>query len=171
MRLIQKNHYNFNIQKVKDKYGQDLVYLNDFPEEKDGETTVWAVFSQENPDRSKGHKNYMMLGQITSDKFAVTGRDNIDSIRFVGGVHCLECDTVIYSANRHDFTVCGCENEASVDGGLDYMRAGAVDTSKMKYVRIDLLLNEVLELKEESEEAQVPETAQDSEPKKEDIDN
>jgi hypothetical protein len=42
-------------------------------------------------------------------------------------VHCLNCDTIIFSRSRHDFVRCNCEDEQDgifVDGGSDYFRMG-----------------------------------------------
>ena len=39
---------------------------------------------------------------------------------------CLKCHTVIESKHRHDWRACKCGN-IFVDGGLDYLRAGAQD--------------------------------------------
>jgi hypothetical protein len=40
---------------------------------------------------------------------------------------CDLCGTVVESTHRHDYRVCGCENHTMVDGGLAYLRWGAVD--------------------------------------------
>lgn len=42
-------------------------------------------------------------------------------------VHCLNCDTVVQSRHRHDYSPCNCEDEQDgvfVDGGFDYFRMG-----------------------------------------------
>jgi hypothetical protein len=39
---------------------------------------------------------------------------------------CRKCDDTIESTYRHDFRSCRC-GEIFVDGGLDYLRAGADD--------------------------------------------
>lgn len=51
-------------------------------------------------------------------------------------VECLECGETIVSRTRHDYKTCGCPNNATVDGGLDYMRYGAKDMSKIKAIGI-----------------------------------
>jgi len=51
-------------------------------------------------------------------------------------VECLECGETIVSRTRHDYQLCGCPNETMVDGGLDYMRYGGKDMSKVKPVEI-----------------------------------
>ena len=49
-------------------------------------------------------------------------------------IDCLDCGETIVSYNRHDYKTCGCRNQATVDGGLDYLRYGAVDMSKIQLV-------------------------------------
>ena len=51
-------------------------------------------------------------------------------------VKCLECGETIVSRTRHDCNLCKCPNSAMVDGGLDYMRYGAKDMSKIKAIGI-----------------------------------
>lgn len=46
-------------------------------------------------------------------------------------VKCHVCGETIESHHRHDYQTCGCENEATVDGGLDYIRYGAKDMTKI----------------------------------------
>lgn len=45
---------------------------------------------------------------------------------------CLECGTVLESTFRHDYVTCACPNNTMLDGGLDYVRFGGVDHSKIK---------------------------------------
>ena len=47
-------------------------------------------------------------------------------------VTCQECDETIISYHRHDYKTCSCPNQATVDGGTDYLRYGAKDMSKIK---------------------------------------
>ena len=42
-------------------------------------------------------------------------------------VKCLMCNTILESKHRHDFQMCGCSNNAFVDGGLSCIRIGARD--------------------------------------------
>lgn len=51
-------------------------------------------------------------------------------------VECLECGKTVVSRYVHDYQTCGCPNVAMVDGGLDYMRYGAKDMSKIKPIEI-----------------------------------
>lgn len=46
-------------------------------------------------------------------------------------VQCLACGKTIESSHRHDYRVCGCDNQAMVDGGLAYQRYGAMDMTKI----------------------------------------
>ena len=41
-------------------------------------------------------------------------------------IKCLQCNTVLESKHRHDYQACCCSNRASVDGGLSYIRLGAM---------------------------------------------
>lgn len=50
---------------------------------------------------------------------------------FYTKILCLECDMVLVSMHRHDFQMCGCENQAFADGGTDYSRIGAKDLNKI----------------------------------------
>lgn len=47
-------------------------------------------------------------------------------------VTCLECNETIVSYHRHDYKTCNCPNSATVDGGTDYLRYGAMDMKKIK---------------------------------------
>lgn len=42
-------------------------------------------------------------------------------------IKCLVCNTVLESKHQHHFVECGCENQTFNDGGLVYIRVGAVD--------------------------------------------
>jgi hypothetical protein len=51
-------------------------------------------------------------------------------------VKCLECGETITSRYTHDYVLCGCPNQAMVDGGLDYMRYGAKDMNKIEPIAV-----------------------------------
>jgi len=43
------------------------------------------------------------------------------------GIHCNNCNTTIFSEDRHDWKECACTNKDQsvfVDGGRDYFRFG-----------------------------------------------
>jgi hypothetical protein len=42
-------------------------------------------------------------------------------------VRCLACRKLLISANVHDYRVCGCPQETSVDGGPAYLHCGGAD--------------------------------------------
>ena len=42
-------------------------------------------------------------------------------------IKCLQCNTVLESKHKHDYQACCCSNRAFVDGGLSYIRLGAMD--------------------------------------------
>ena len=46
-------------------------------------------------------------------------------------VTCLDCLSTIVSHHRHDYKLCGCKNEAMVDGGTDYVRYGGKNLKKV----------------------------------------
>lgn len=46
-------------------------------------------------------------------------------------VTCLDCLSTIVSYHRHDYKLCGCKNEAMVDGGTDYIRYGGKNLKKV----------------------------------------
>ena len=51
-------------------------------------------------------------------------------------IYCLDCGETIVSYHRHDYKTCGCRNQATVDGGNDYLRYGAVDFSKIQSIAV-----------------------------------
>ena len=42
----------------------------------------------------------------------------------IWGVQCQQCKKRMFSFYRHDYKLCGCDNETMVDGGRDYLRYG-----------------------------------------------
>lgn len=49
---------------------------------------------------------------------------------------CLACGVTVESKHRHDYKVCGCDNETMVDGGTAYLRRGAVDFGQVEDLSI-----------------------------------
>jgi len=47
-------------------------------------------------------------------------------------IQCLACMEIIESKSRHDYQTCKCPNASMVDGGLDYVRFGCQDLTKLK---------------------------------------
>jgi len=146
MKIKEVNYYGFAHKKVYKQFGGDLTYIRTF--------SIWgkydwvpvAVYRAANPDRSKGHKEYMLLMTNPEGGGTVSGMEqaDIDKYRTQKGIICLNCDNVLYSINRHHLHHCGCKNEAMIDGGRNYLRCGAKDITKIREVTIDLLTGEVL---------------------------
>lgn len=51
-------------------------------------------------------------------------------------VKCLECGEVLTSEHRHDYKVCSCPNKTSTDGGLAYLRWGAVVMDRVQHLSV-----------------------------------
>lgn len=107
---------------------------------------VAAVYLSKNPNREKGHKEFMLLWKHPEGSLMVSGmeREEIEKHTKVAGLACMKCNTALWSLNRHHYHSCGCENDMFVDGGKDYLRAGAKNLSKTATVTINLLTDEVI---------------------------
>jgi hypothetical protein len=46
-------------------------------------------------------------------------------------VQCMVCYKIIESHDRHDYKLCGCENQTMIDGGGEYERYGGIDMTKV----------------------------------------
>lgn len=150
MKLKKVEYYGFDHKKVAETFEGQLSFVNEMCV--NDEYKPVAVYRAAKPNRKKGHKDYMLL-QIQTD--IATGEksglirgmnaDEMEKWRFQEAVHCFECDTVLYSVNRHHFHKCGCPNEAMIDGGRDYTRSGAKDLTKVRIVTLDLLTDTIKE--------------------------
>ena len=49
----------------------------------------------------------------------------------INSVKCLQCGQIMFSTYRHDFQMCGCENQTFCDGGNEYCRIGGADFEKI----------------------------------------
>lgn len=149
--LKKVNWYGFDHKAVAKKFGGDLTFVNYMCLDLQGLGYYpVAVYHAANPDRSKGHKDYMLLFTVYNpheDKslMYVSGRtkEELEKERMHGGILCLECNTVIISIARHDYETCDCKNKAMTDGGKDYGRYGAMDLNKIKGVQVDLLTDKI----------------------------
>jgi hypothetical protein len=59
----------------------------------------------------------------------MTSRMHLILNRRFSTVRCLACGRVLISRSVHDYRVCGCPQETSVDGGSAYLRCGGADMS------------------------------------------
>lgn len=151
MKIKNPRWYSIDPEKAEKYFEGDLTYIGEFSVS----LNVLGyypcmVFKDAKPNRKKNHKDYLILYKITSPldaapRYMISGKsiNEIEKCRYQAGVHCLECDTVVYSVSRHDLHYCGCPNEAMVDGGKYYLRCGAKDINKIKLVKIDLLEQKV----------------------------
>lgn len=146
METINKNDHNwygFNTDKVCKTFEGDLTYLNTFCVK--GAYLPVAVFRNDSPDRSKDHKDFMLLWMkpnVTgSEEGVVSGidADEMEKYRYQTGMYCPDCNEVIYSVNRHDYRKCSC-GRCMVDGGKDYFRTNMAGQT----VAIDLLTDTIV---------------------------
>ena len=145
MKINKKDHnwYGFNTDKACEHFEGDLTYLNTFCVL--GRYKPVAVFRNADPDRSKNHKDFLLLYTTTDpatrkEVTMITGidADVMEDHRYQKGMYCPDCNEVIYSVNRHDYRKCKC-GRCMVDGGKDYFRTNMAGTP----VKIDLLTDDV----------------------------
>lgn len=143
MKLVHRNWYGFIHEKVAEMLKSDVRYMCDMT--LDGERFPVAVYYNENPDRSKNHKNFVLLCVVRDglgdSNVCIRGKDLgefSDKERYQTGVHCEDCGEVIYSCQVHHYNECHCK-ENFVDGGKDYVRSSA-----SQLVRIDLLTGKIV---------------------------
>ena len=120
MKIRKHNYFGIDHVGVKKKFEGNPEYCNDI--EIKGRT--WAVYSVKNPNRTKGHKDFLLL---TIDRVVegviISGMDKttIENYRRIVAIHCLRCDEAIYSPHRHSMVNCECKSVA-IDGGSEYSR-------------------------------------------------
>jgi len=126
------NYYRINTDAACEHFEGDLTYLNTFCVK--GAYQPVAVFKNANPDRSKNHKDYMLLWVDVTVVISGMDADEMEKYRYQKGMYCPDCKDVIYSVNRHDYRHCSC-GRCMVDGGKDYFKTNMAG----KEVKIDLL--------------------------------
>ena len=147
MKICKEDHnfYGFDTDKACEYFEGDLTYLNTFCVK--GYYKPVAVFKNANPDRSKNHKDYMLLftklldiSDFTTRRLIISGMDadEMEKYRYQTGIYCPDCKDVIYSVNRHDYRHCSC-GKCMVDGGKDYFKTNMAG----KTVKIDLLTDNI----------------------------
>lgn len=135
---MKKNWYGFNHESVNKHFKGELTYLNDFCV--NGEYNPVAVYKCKRPDKSKGHKKYILL-QIIDKKTLIRGMDlkTIKQFSKAKVVQCKKCKDTIYSVMRHDFRSCECGN-ITIDGGTElFHRILYKKLSQYKTFTVDLL--------------------------------
>jgi hypothetical protein len=118
---MKRNWYGFNHEVVDQKFEGGLTYITDFCI--NDEYQPVAVYKVAEPNRDKGHKDYLILSLQTKTSMIVRGlnEDEIQKYRYQAAVRCKNCQDVIYSVMRHDNRSCNC-GRVSIDGGRDYCR-------------------------------------------------
>lgn len=141
LKYYPKNYHGFDHSVVDRQFTGGLTYVGDFPTSFSG--VVKAVYRVKKPDKSKGHKRYMVL--YKTNRFFVAGMTlaQLNASRLHHGVKCEECGEVLASMHRHQMVQCGCYNGAFADGGSSYLRSGGMDLAKVTAVSIDLLTGKV----------------------------
>lgn len=140
---LKRNYYGFDHKAVNKRFTGDLTYLNDFCV--NDEYYPISVYKVANPDRSKGHKDYMLLQSDPLTKGGLVrgmSEEEINKWCYQDGIKCHSCDDIIYSVNRHDYTHCKC-GKVNVDGGKDYLKIGFESNAIYTIVNINLLTDEV----------------------------
>jgi len=154
MKLKKPNYYGIDHSKINEKFEGDFTFVNDMIITGHKEQFITgAVYHAKNPDTSKGYKEYMFISGVTDPvlmrtQYFVSGRtaEEIQQDRFVTGLLCNKCSTVVYSVNRYHKEMCECDNEAFIDGGRDYIRSGAKNMADTTHVQIDLLTDNIKKL-------------------------
>lgn len=141
MKIKNTNWYGFDHTLVNQKFEGGLTFINDFLVH--NEYYPVAVYRCRIPNTRKGHKKYLLLNG--SPHYCIRGMTlkELNKWRYINGVHCLSCNDVIYSINRHHYNTCSCKG-TFIDGGQDYSRTTSQNS---RLVIIDLLQNRVTKRK------------------------
>jgi hypothetical protein len=136
------SYYGFKTENVDKKFEGGLTYCNTFCLK--GSYYPYAVYSVANPNREKGHKDYLLLW-VSLGIVLVGGidKDEMEKWRYQNGVECLKCGDVLYSVYCHDFHTCKC-GKVAVDGGRDYLKISG-NVGEWRQITFDLVENKVKE--------------------------
>lgn len=148
--LKKVDWYGLRHDLVREKFEGDLTFVN-YMNVGDKGDVIAAVYHAAKPNLDKGHKEFMLLWKYydraqDKEQWVVSGmtREQIEKHAEVEGLACLKCNQALWSLNRHHFHSCGCKNDMFVDGGKEYLRAGAKALAKTMPVRINLLTDEIV---------------------------
>lgn len=138
-KLQIKNWYGFDEKAVNKKFTGNLTFINSFTI--NDEYMPVSVFKCAYPDKKKGHKKYVLI-QTTDSGGLIRGMSAQDmrTEKYRAAIHCLNCDDVVFSAMRHDYSSCTC-GATFADGGKDYFKYGSTTNSKI--VRVNLLTGKI----------------------------
>lgn len=131
--------YAFDTDRLNEMFTGGLTYMSTFC--LTGESSATAVYHVAKPDRSKDHKDFLLLSPspYLSPSWIVRGMswDEMSKHRYQWGGKCSNCNDIIYSRDRHDCRPCEC-GQCFLDGGKDYVRS----SGNLKPVWLDALLGE-----------------------------
>lgn len=141
MKLILPNWYEFNNDEVSKKFEGNPTFVACFCV--NGNYKPVSVYHSKNPNRDKGHKDYMLL-YLKGQQLYVAGMDleEISKFKDQDAIHCHNCDDVVYSVMRHDMRSCSCE-KVSIDGGNDYTKVTREPNALYTIVSVDLLTGNI----------------------------
>jgi hypothetical protein len=141
-KVKKTNWYGFDHKKVAKQFGGDLSFCNYFCV--NGEYQPVAVYKAKNPDKSKGHKKFMLLQLQSNNQGLVRGMttSEIKKWRYQDAVLCLKCNTIIYSIMRHHNESCEC-GAVSIDGAKDYTKLSYKERTAYLPVTLDLLTDKI----------------------------
>ena len=128
-----RNISGINIEAAEKHYG--VRYIGTFCLNHNGWcNTPAAIFYQPEPDRSKGHTNYLAIFIIKNNVILADG-----SSAFKEPIDACIADNgqIIYSSHRHDY-VTSDDGSVFIDGGRDYTRTNS--TTQIYIECIDGLL-------------------------------
>ncbi len=145
MKLKVINYYGFDHALVNKRFSGDLTFINSFSV--NSEYLPSAVYRAAKPDKSKGHKEFMLITKdfwSNSGSYVVRGMTKREISKHAkrDGLQCLICNEVIFSTHRHGLIECECSN-TFIDGGTDYCRFGSEKPNSVVGVKIDLLTGKI----------------------------
>ncbi len=141
MKLSKPNWYGLDHSAVPTLFEGNPRHLNDFCVK--GEYEPCAVYYVAKPNKRKKHKTYMLLSKVNG-QFYVRGMSprEMNKYRYQAAIHCLSCDEVVYSVNRHHMNYCSCGG-VGIDGGKDYTKAIYGPNASYDHVTLDLITDTI----------------------------
>lgn len=141
LKLKERNFLGFNHKAIEAKY-KDIEFVSEVPvsfkTDRGNLFLPCAVYKNLNPNRVE-FKDYMLLF-FAGDNYMRSSKTEKEMFSqwMQVGIHCKICDEVLLSLDRNDHLECGCNNNANIDGGKDFMQYGAKDMNKIEKVTINL---------------------------------
>jgi hypothetical protein len=141
-KIQQINYYGFDHDKISAKLSGDLTFCNSLCVK--GEYKPVGVYKAKNPDKSKGHKKYVL---IHIDEFGGLIRGmtpkEMKLWRYQEAAHCHGCNDIIFSVYRHDYHACTC-GKVTIDGGKDYTKVSYESGHLYTVLTIDLITRKIV---------------------------